>query len=136
MTEKDFKKVFTQFLNNYWGAFHEALEAQSVTPRRLARSLFEPVQAEHHAFAAMYAGPAKGAVDRLSGIWREVAARAYEFPDPAFTREEASTALRLFGEVYDSLVRQGEAFADARHEIVRDAAHGTPKDPLRADVAR
>jgi hypothetical protein len=34
------------FLDNYRGAFHEALEAQSVTPRRLAGSLSEALRGE------------------------------------------------------------------------------------------
>ena len=136
MTENAFKKVFAQFLNGYWGAFHEALEAQSVTPRRLARSLFDAVQAEHRAFAEAYNGPAQSAVDGLSDIWRDVAARAYQFPDPPFTHEETTAALRFFAQVYDSLTGEGARFADVRHEIVQHAVHGTPKDRLHADAAR
>ena len=65
MTENVFKKVFTQFPQQLLGAFHEALEAQSVTPRRLAGSLFDALQAEHRAFEAMYVGLAKSALDGL-----------------------------------------------------------------------
>ena len=65
MTEATFKEVLAQFLNDYWGAFHEALEAQSVTPRRLASSLFDRLQAEHRAFAASYAD---GPVEAIGGL--------------------------------------------------------------------
>jgi hypothetical protein len=92
MTETTFKKVFTQFLNSYWGAFHEALEAQSVTPRRLATSLFEALQAQHRAFESVYVGPAKSALDGLAHIWHELGARRYMWPDPALTQEEVARA--------------------------------------------
>jgi hypothetical protein len=136
MTESAFKKVFAQFLDGYWGAFHEALEAQSVTPRRLAGSLFEALQTEHRAFDAIYAGPAKHALKGLGDIWHEVEARRYQWPDPSLTRDEVAKALPLFEEIYRTLFREGQKHAAARRDIVKRAAHGTPKEPLRADAAR
>jgi hypothetical protein len=136
MTETAFKKLFTQFLNNYWGAFHEALEAQSVTARRLASSLFDALQREHRAFEAMYVGPAKSAVDGLGHIWRGVQARRYQSPDPPLTHDEVTKALQLFEEIYGSLVHQGQKYAAARKDILKQAPHGTPKERLRADAAR
>ena len=136
MTESVFKKVFTQFLDKYWGAFHEALEAQSVTPRRLAGSLFDALQAEHRAFAGMYVGPAKSAVDGLGHIWRDVQARRYQWPDPSLTQAEVSKARQLFEEIYSSLLHQGQKYPAARKDILKHAPHGSPKEPLRADAAR
>jgi hypothetical protein len=136
MTESAFKKIFTQFLNGYWGAFHEALEAQSVTPRRLAGSLFQALQSEHRSFEAIYVGAAKNALADLGRIWHEVEARRFEWPDPALTQEEVASALRSFEDIYDSLVRQGQRFSAARKDILKNAPHGSPREPLRADAAR
>jgi hypothetical protein len=123
-------------LDNYWGAYHEALEAQSVTPRRLAGSLFKGLQAEHRAFEGMYVGPAKSSLDGLGHIWHEAEARRYEWPDPALTHEQVAKAQHLFEDIYDSLVHQGQKFSAARKEILKHAPHGTPNEPLRADAAR
>lgn len=136
MTETTFKKIFTQFLDNYWGAFHEALEAQSVTPRRLAGSLFKALQAEHRTFEGIYVGRAKSALDGLGHIWHEVEARRYLWPDPALTHDDITKAQQLFEEIYDSLVHEDQKFSAARKEILKHAPHGTPKEPLRADAAR
>lgn len=136
MTETTFKKLFSQFLSHYWAAFHEAIEAQSVTPTRLAGSLFNALQTEHRAFEGMYAGPSKHALDGLGHIWNEVQARRYIWPDPGLTHDEVTQALQLFKELYDSLVHQGGEFAAARKEILKHTLHGTPKEPLRADTAR
>jgi hypothetical protein len=136
MTENEFKSLFIRFLDEYWGAFHEALEAQSVTPKRLARSLLDAVRDAHEAFARSYGAPGARTLDQLGGIWRAAAARAYTFPDPPFTRDEVATAVRLFGELYDTLIKEGKPFAATRDAIVRRAPHGTPKQPLRADAAR
>jgi len=136
MTESAFKKVFTLFLNGYWGAFHEALEAQSVTTRRLAGSLFQALQSEHRRFEAMYTGSAKNTLADLGHIWHEVEARRYQWPDPALTQEEITKALRSFEDIYDSLVRQGQRFSAARKDILKNAPHGSPREPLRADAAR
>jgi hypothetical protein len=136
MTESAFKQVFTHFLYKYWGAFHEALEAQSVTPQRLAGSLFDALQTEHRAFEAIYVGPAKSAVDRLGHIWHDLQARRYLWPDPSLTHEEVTQALQLFEEIYSSLLHQGQRYPAARKDILKQAPHGTPKEPLRADAAR
>jgi hypothetical protein len=136
MTESAFKQVFRQFLDKYWGAFHEALEAQSVTPRRLAGSLFDALQNEHRAFEELYIGPAKSAVDGLGHIWHDLHARRYQWPDPPLTHDEVTKALQLFKEIYNSLVHQGQRYPAARKDILKHAPHGTPKEPLRADAAR
>ena len=136
MTEGAFKKVFTQFLNKYWGAFHETLEAQSVTPQRLAGPLFEALQAEHRAFEGMYVGPAKSALDGLGHIWRDLQTRRYEWPDPSLTHAEVSKALQLFEEIYSSLLHQGQKYPAALKDILKQAPHGTPKEPLRGDAVR
>lgn len=136
MNEKTFKKVFGQFLDSYWGAFHEVLEAQSVTPRRLAGSLFNALQGEHRRFEGVYVGHAKSAIEGLGNIWHGVEARRYLYPDPPLTHGEATEAQRLFEEIHDSLLLQGSKFPLARKEILGHAPHGTPKDALRADAAR
>jgi hypothetical protein len=136
MTESAFKKVFAQFLNGYWGAFHEALEAQSVTPQRLASSLFEALQSEHRSFEAMYVGSAKNALADLGRIWHDLEARRYRWPDAALSQEDITDALRSFGEIYDSLTNQGQGFSAALKDILRQAPHGSPRDRLRADAAR
>jgi hypothetical protein len=136
MTESAFKQVFARFLNGYWGAFHEALEAQSVTPRRLARSLFGALQAEHRSFEAMHVGSAKNAVAELGGIWHDVEARRYQWPDAALTQEEITRALRSFEEIYDRLASQGQRFPAALKDILEHAPHGNPRERLRADTAR
>jgi hypothetical protein len=136
MTERIFRKVFSQFLERYWGAFHEALEAQSVTPRRLAGSLFTALQAEHRAFESVYVGPSKSALDGLAHIWRDLEARRYQYPDPPLTHDEVVKAHRLFENIYDGLLHQGHKFPSAMKEILKTAPHGTPKEPLRADAPR
>ncbi len=136
MTEGVFKKLFARFLNNYWGAFHEALEAQSVTPRRLAGSLFDALQAEHGAFKGMYDGPANPAIDGLGHIWLDLEARRYQWPDPPLTHDEVTKARQLFEEIYSSLVHEGQGYPAARKDILMRTLHGTPKEPLRADAAR
>jgi len=136
MTEKTFKKVLSQFLDNYWGAFHEALESQSVTPRRLAGSLFDALHAQHRAFEGAYVGPAKGALDELGHLWQDVEARRHRWPDPSLTHDDVTKALKLFGEIYDSLVDDGRQFPAALKEILKLAPHGSPKEPLRTDAAR
>jgi hypothetical protein len=136
MTEKTFRDVFSYFLSDYWGAFHEALEAQSVTPTRLAESLFKNLQQAHLAFEGRDVGSARTALEGLGRIWQELEARRYRWPDTALKQDDVSRALALFEEIYDSLVRQGQTFSAARSEILKSAPHGTPKEPLRADAAR
>jgi hypothetical protein len=128
--------VFAQFLNGYWSAFHEALEAQSVTPRRLAGSLFEALQSEHRNFEAIYAGSATNALADLRDIWHDIEARRYQWPDAALTQEQVAKGLRSFEEIYDSLMSQGQRFPTARNDILKHAPHGNPRERLRADAAR
>lgn len=136
MTEKTFQKAFSQFLENYWGAFHEALEAQSVTPKRLAGSLFNALLAEHRAFERIYSGHAKSALDGLGHIWHDVEARRFQWPDPPLTHDEIGKAHRLFDQIYDSLLLQGHKFTVAKKEILTRTRHGTPREPLQVDAAR
>ena len=136
MTEKTFNVLFNQFLNGYWGAFHEALEAQSVTSGRLAASLFHAVQAEHNGFEGVYPGPARAALAELGAIWRENQARRYEFPDAALTHDQIARARQLFEDIFDSLVHEGEKYAATCEKILGRASHGTPRDALKADAAR
>jgi hypothetical protein len=136
MTEKTFKKALSQFLEQYWGAFHEVLEAESVTPKRLAGSLLQRLLAEHRAFEGVYVGPATSALDGLGAIWHDLEISQHQWPDPALTHDDVIKAKRLFVEIYDSLLHEGETFSAARREIVEHAPHGTPKEPLRADAAR
>ncbi len=84
----------------------------------------------------MYVGSAKGALDGLGRLWRDHEGRRYQFADTALTHEEVARALELFRELYDSLIHRGEKFPAARQEILAHAAHGTPREPLRADAAR
>ena len=136
MTEMRFRKAFSQFLDNYWGAYHEVLEAQSVTPRRLAESLFKDLHAQHLAFAKVYTGSAKGALDELGRLWQDVEHGRVEFLDAALTHAQILKAQSLFEKIYRTLVHEGEKFGAARKDIVTHAPHGTPKEPLRADAAR
>jgi len=136
MTEDTFKKILSQFLERYWGAFHEALEAQSVTPRRLAGSLAQALKTEHEAFESVYVGPARSAIDGLGLMWKDLEARRYRWPDPVLTHDDVTKALALFTEIYDSLIHEGRPFAAARNEILTHASHGTPRQRLRADAAR
>ena len=136
MTERTFKKILSQFLDDYWGAFHEALESQSVTPRRLAGSLFDALHAQHRAFEGAYVGPAKDALDELGHLWQDIEARRHQSPDPALTHDDVTKALNLFEKIYDSLVHDGREFPAALKETLKHAPHGSPKEPLRADSAR
>jgi hypothetical protein len=136
MTEMKFRKVFSQFLDNYWGAYHEALEAQSVTPQRLAESLFRALHAEHLAFENIYVGSARRALDELGRLWQEVEHGRIEFLDAALTHAQIVKAQSLFKKVYRSLVHEGQQFGAARTDILKHALHGTPNGLLRADSAR
>jgi hypothetical protein len=43
---------------------------------------------------------------------------------------------KQFETIHDTLVAQGEAYPQARRDVVAEAVHGTPRTPLRADSAR
>ena len=75
MDKETYRQVLTQFLDNYWGAFHEVLEAQSVNPQMLAAPLFEALVAEHERFTAPSDGAVDPALQGLGRLWRHVAER-------------------------------------------------------------
>ena len=136
MDEATYRQVIRQFLYDYWGAFHEALEAQSITPSRLAGSIFTALKDQHRAFEEIYAGPARPDVDALGEIWHALEAERYIWPDPPLKHDEVVKAQRHFAQIFEILVRAGRAFGAARAEILAHAPHGTPTEPLRADAAR
>ena len=70
MNERRYRSLFEQFLNDYWGAFHEVLEAQSVNPQKLAASLFDALVDAHARFAAGCGQPqARDIEHRLEHLW-------------------------------------------------------------------
>ena len=136
MNEATYRRVFRQFLDDYWGAFHEALEAQSVTPARLAGSLFTALRDQHRAFHAIYNGPARSDIDALGEIWSALEAERYIWPDPPLKHDDVIKAREHFKRIFETLLQQGSKFGTARAEILAQALHGTPNDPLRVDAAR
>jgi hypothetical protein len=135
LTEQAYRELLTHFLFQYWGAFHEALEAQSVTPTRLAGSLFENLCEAHRRFAALYQGPGTAIVAALGRMWDGLQARRYIQPDPPFRRDEAVRARDYFRQLHHQLIEDGSAYPAVTGDVVRQAPHGTPLDPLRADAA-
>ena len=135
MTETTYQHVFTQFLNDYWGAFHELLEAQSVNPRRLASPLFDAVVAAHTRFAGVK-GFVEPGVDRLAALWRVVGERRAANPDAPLTATEIAFARDYFEMVYDALVARGKVFPRVAGDTLAHATHGHPRGVLRADAAR
>jgi hypothetical protein len=134
MNERTYRQVFEQFLNDYWGAFHEVLEAQSVNPRMLAGSLFGDLTGAHARFAA--AGKTLGAdIDRLKQLWRVVASRRQETPDAPLSAREIMWARMQFEAIYDALAARGKIYPAASKRIHASARHGTPRTPLRPDAA-
>jgi hypothetical protein len=136
MSDAAFKNAFRHFLYDYWGAFHEVLEAQSITPQRLAESLFDDLLIAHHAFEREYTGAARDAVHELRALWAEVDCRRVEKGDVPLTHEEVVRARQLFQDIYDDLLSQGQQNPAATTEILKFAPHSTPAQPLRADAAR
>lgn len=136
MNEAMYRRVFRQFLYDYWGAFHEALEAQSVTPARLAGSLFTALRDQHQAFHAIDDGLARPDIDALGEIWRALEAERYIWPDPPLKHDDVVKAQEHFKRIFETLLQQGGKFGTARAEILAQSPHGTPKDPLRVDAAR
>jgi hypothetical protein len=135
MTETKYRQVFEQFLNDYWGAFHEVLEEQSVNPQWLAASLFDGVVAAHARFAARKAF-ASPAVARLSHLWEVVAARREETKDAPLSAREIAFAREQFEQIYDALAARGTLFSRAAASVMAQAPHGHPRAALRADAAR
>jgi hypothetical protein len=136
MTERRYRSLLTLFVDSYWGTFHEVLEAQSVTPARLAGSLYDDLLAAHARFAALGSGVARPAVDALDRLWRRVSAHRTTVADAPLTAQEISEARAQLETVYDALVRLGRPFTAVRRGVLSQAAHGNPRTPLRADAAR
>jgi hypothetical protein len=135
MDEQTYRTLFRQFLNDYWGAFHEALEAQSVNPLMLADSLFNAVFGAHRRFAQARDG-VDPAVERLGRVWRHIAERRTVTVEAPFSADEVAHARKQFETIHDTLVAQGEAYPQARRDVVAEAVHYTPRTPRRADSAR
>jgi len=135
MDETTYQTLFTEFLNEYWGAFHEALEAQSVNPRMLADPLFDALVAAHQRFAAARDG-VDPAVDRLGRLWRYVAERRNVTFEAPLSAREVEHARTQFERIFDRLLAYGKAYPKASTDVVSHAVHGTPRTLLRADAAR
>lgn len=135
MDEGTYRRVFTQFLNDYWGAFHEVLEAQSVNPRMLADPLFDALVDAHRCFAAARDGvdPAVGSLGRL---WLHVVERRKVTFEASLSAHEVAHARKQFETIYDTLAAYGRAYPHVGTDVLSHAMHGTPRTPLRADAAR
>lgn len=127
--------MLTQFLNDYWGAFHEVLEAQSVNPRMLAGALFDALIAAHRGFAAVRHG-VDPAVERLGRLWLHVTERRKVTPDAPLSAREVAHARKQYETIYDTLAVYGRAYSQVSTDVLSHAVHGTPRTPLRADAAR
>lgn len=136
MNSKHYRQTLTQFLNDYWGAFHEVLEAQSVMPSRLSSSLFADLLGEHRRFAAKFRGVAKSAVGDLERLWKRVEEHRTFVPDAPLSPEHILEAREHFEEIYDALFDIGEPFEELRTDVLAAARHGNPREPLRADASR
>jgi len=134
MDESTYRQLLGQFLNDYWGAFHEVVEAQSVNPHKLADSLFDPLVAAHERFVAVRGG-ADEALGRLGHLWFHVAERRRDTLDAPFTAREIAHAREQFETIYDELMAAGKPFSEAGRDVAGHARHGTPRWPLRADAA-
>jgi hypothetical protein len=135
MDEKTYRTLLAQFLNEYWGAFHEVLEAQSVNPRMLADPLFDALVAAHHRFAAARGG-VDPVVERLGRLWKHVADRRTVTLEAPLSAREVEHARTQFETIFDTLLAQGKPFPKASRDVTSHAVHGTPRTPLRADAAR
>lgn len=135
MNERKYRQVFAQFLNDYWGAFHEVLEAQSVNPKMLAPPLFDAVVEAHRRFAAQK-GVMDPAVVRLGGLWDHIRGRREATPHAPLSAREVAHARALFETIYDALVARGKVYPRVGGEVLSQAIHGNPRAPLRADAAR
>lgn len=136
MNEQKYRQVLTQFLNDYWGAFHEVLETQSVNPLMLAGPVFGALVEEHRRFAALYEGAAAAAVERLGRLWNHVAERREVTFDAPLSAKEVGHARAQFEEIYDALIAGGMPYPHVSTEVLSHAVHGHPRAPLRADAAR
>jgi hypothetical protein len=136
MNSKHYRQTLTQFLNDYWGAFHEVLEAQSVMPSRLSSSLFGDLLEEHRRFAAKFRGIATSAVGDLERLWKRVEEHRTFVPDAPLSPEQIVEARERFEDIYDTLFDLGKPFEEQRTGVVAAARHGNPREPLRADASR
>ena len=134
MNERTYRRVFAQFLNDYWGAFHEVLEAQSVNPRMLAGSLYDDMIAAHRRFAAAGAGFGSP-VDRLDRLWRHVTERRAATTDAPLSARDVAHARAQFEAIYDGFAARGTLYPLAAKKVLDGAVHGTPRTPLRPDAA-
>ena len=101
MTETRYRRLFAEFLNDYWGAFHEVLEAQSVNPHHLAPPLFDALAAAHERFTTN-AGTASLALTELDHLWTVVGTRRLEIADAPLTGREIRHACAQFEAIYDN----------------------------------
>jgi hypothetical protein len=137
MDRSTYRRVFTQFLNGYWGAFHEVLEAQSVNRGMLAGSLYRTLVDEHQGFAAAYDGTVPDpSVVSLGRLWQHVTARREVTADAPLSAHEVAHARRHFELLHDTLIAYGRAYPEVRAEVLSHAVHSIPTAPLRADAAR
>lgn len=135
MTETKYARTFTQFLNDYWGAFHEVLEAQSVNPHYLAPSLFDALTAAHRRFAGVD-GFGEPAIDALGVLWDVVGERRSRSPHAPLRPREIQRARAQFEAIHDALMARGKLFPLAAADALGHARHAHPRAPLRADAAR
>jgi hypothetical protein len=135
MTETRYARVFTQFLNDYWGAFHEVLEAQSVNPHWLAPSLFDALSAAHRRFSDVN-GFAEPAIERLGCVWDAVAEHRKATPHTPLSAHEIQYARAQFETIYDAMMARGKVFPRAAADVLAHAVHAHPRVALRPDAAR
>jgi hypothetical protein len=135
MIEQTYRTLLGEFLHVYWPAFHEAVEAQSVTPSRLAGSLFDGLVAAHKTFETAYDGRGRVALGELGAIWTGLRARRVVQPDPAFHADEIGRAHAQFRELYRALLAEGADYPEVTKRALQEARHGTPLEPLRATPA-
>lgn len=133
MDESTYRQVLGQFLNDYWGTFHEVVEAESVNPHMLAGTLFDELVAAHERFVAARGGAGE-ALGRLGHLWFHAAERRKDALDAPFTAREIAHARDQFETIYDELMAMGKRFAEASRDVAAEARHGTPRWPLRADA--
>jgi hypothetical protein len=131
-----YRKVLTQFLNNYWGAFHEVLEAQSVIPSRLSAALFADLLEEHQRFTTAFRAVAPAQIADLGQLWKRVEDHRTAVPDAPLSPDQIRYARACFEEIYDELCIIGEPFEELRADVLATARHRSPREPLRADASR
>jgi hypothetical protein len=131
-----YREALSQFLNNYWGAFHEVLEAQSVMPSRLSAALFADLLDEHQRFITAFRAVAPSEIEDLGQLWKRVEDHRMVVPDAPLSPGHIRYARACFQEIYDALCAIGEPFEDLRADVLAKARHGSPREPLRADASR